>query len=155
MKPDDLHAPTFGEEQSADLRRQYARHAIRLILAFALLFAGVFYAFWWSGAALRFGAARVGGRGTPTWHVWGTVRNRATHEAIPWAVVEDDASGRPPFYRTDADQNGKFELVTLAEPHWIRVSAPGFRSARVSVGRAWFLWLPNGREQHEIRLSPD
>jgi hypothetical protein len=120
-----------------------------------LLFAGVFYAFWWSGAALQFSAARVADRAAPAWHVTGTVRNGVTREAVPWASVEDDVSGRPPFYRSDANQYGQFDLVTLSEPHRIRISAPGFRAVTVSVGRTWFLWLPSGREEHDIRLLPE
>ncbi len=155
MPPDDLHPGSFEEEESADLRRQYLRHSIRLVLAFALLFTGVFYAFWWSGAAVRFGAERVADRARATWHVAGTVRDAVTHSPIPWAGIEDDPSGQPPFYRTDANQFGVFELRTLPEPHRIRVSAPGFRSATIAVGRVWFLWLPRGTERHDIELSPE
>lgn len=146
---------TYEEEESADLRRQYFRHALRLAIAFAALFAAVYLTFWWSGAAVRFGASRVADRGTPTWHIIGTVRNAATHSPVPWASIADDPAGRPPFFHTDADQAGAFELVTLAEPHRIRISAAGYRTSIQSVGRAWFLWQPSGKEQYEVELTPE
>ena len=67
---------TFEEEESAGLRRQYLRHALRLTLVFALLIGGVFFAFWWSGSAIQFGAARAAGRAVPTWRITGVVRSR-------------------------------------------------------------------------------
>ena len=44
------------------MRELFARTALRLTAAFALLFGGVFFAFWWSGSAIRFGAARAADR---------------------------------------------------------------------------------------------
>ena len=152
MPPDDFRSVTFDEEESADRRQQYVRYALRLAIAFALLFAAVFLALRWSGDAARFGASRVAARGVATWHVTGTVRNAATHEPIPWASIDDDPLGRPPFFHADADQSGAFELVTLAEPHRIRIAAMGYRTSTVRVGRVWFLWLPSGTERHETEL---
>ena len=77
-----------------------------------------------------------------------------THQPIPWALVEDDPGGPPPFFRTDAGYAGDFELVTLAEPHRIRVSAPGYYPLRVEIGRAWFVWMPRGNEKKNIDLLP-
>jgi hypothetical protein len=138
-----------------ELRDILVRHGIRVAAAFALLFGFVFAAFWWSGAAVRFGADRAADRAVPTWLVTGTVRSAATREPIPWAVVEDDPVGKPPSYHTDANYSGAYELLTLAEPHRIRASAPGFRSATVSIGRQWFLWLPKGNEKRDIQLQPE
>jgi hypothetical protein len=152
--PEDLRPATFDEEQSADLRRQFARHAIRLTLAFVLLFFFVFMAFTWSGAAVRFGASRVADRGAPTWSVTGTVRNAVTHQPIPWAAIDDDRSGQAPFFRADADRSGGFELLTLSEPHRMVVSAQGYRPCTVRVGRVWFLWIPRGQERRDVELSP-
>jgi len=152
LLPDDFRPATFDEEESADRRRQYTRHALRLAIAFAILFAGVYLAFRWSGNAVRFGASRVAARGAATWHVIGTVRSSATHEPIPWASIDDDPSGRPPFFHADADQSGAFDLVTLAEPHRIRIAATGYRASFVTVGRVWFLWLPSGKERHDTDL---
>src|SRR5262245_33108655 len=98
-------------------------------------------AFTWSGAAVRFGASRVADRGTPTWNIRGAVRNALTHQAIPWAAVDDDRAGQGPFFHADADRDGIFEFHTLAEPHRVVVSAPGYRPRSVNVGRVWFLWM--------------
>jgi hypothetical protein len=141
-------------EEDADLREVYVRTGLRVAAAFAIIFGAVFFAFWWSGSAMRFGAARAAGQAAPTWRVKGTVRNAITHEPIPWAVVDDDPAGRPPYYRTDANYAGVYELVTLAEPHVMRVSAPGYRSASVRIGRIWFLWLPRGEETKDMELGP-
>ena len=155
MLPEDLRPATFDEEETADLRRAFLRQAIRLTLAFALLVAFVFLALSWSGAAVRFGASRVGDRGTPTWSVTGTVRDAVTHEPVPWARIEDDPAGPPPFFHTDADQGGGFELLTLSEQHRMIVSAPGYRPYKVHVGRVWFLWMPRGKERQDVALSPE
>lgn len=132
----------------------WVRPAIRLAIVFALLFGGVFFALWWAGSAVRFGAARAGDRTAPTWRVSGTVRDAVTHQPIPWAAVEDDPAGRPPFFRVDAEYSGTYELLTLAEPHRIRVSAPGYHPLAVDIGRAWFLWMPQGSERKNLELWP-
>jgi hypothetical protein len=49
----------FDEEAAADRRRHFLQQAIRLAMAFGLLFAVVWTAFWWSGSAIQFGASRV------------------------------------------------------------------------------------------------
>jgi hypothetical protein len=130
------------------------RPALRLTILFALLFGGVFFAFWWAGSAVRFSAARAGDRSLPTWRVSGTVRDAVTHQPIPWALVEDDPGGQPPFFRADADYSGIFELITLAEPHRVRVSAPRYRALFLDIGRAWFVWMPRGNEKKNIELLP-
>jgi hypothetical protein len=153
--PEDLRPATFDEEETADLRRQFLRHAIRLALAFVLLVFFVFLAFSWSGAAVRFGASRVADRGSPTWKIAGTVRSTATNQPIPWARIDDHPAGQPPFFHADADQRGDFELLTLSEPHQIVVSAQGYRSRQLRVGRVWFLWMPRGGERQDVTLSPE
>lgn len=153
--PEEFRPASFEEEETADLRRAFVRQAIRLSLAFALLIAFVFFALSWSGAAVRFGASRVGDRGTPAWTVNGTVRNAVTHEPVPWARIEDDPAGQPPFFRADADRWGNFELLTLSETHRMIVSAPGYRPNKVRVGRVWFLWIPRGSERQDVVLSPE
>jgi len=154
-EPDDLRPASFEEEEAANLRRHLLRQALRWALTFGALFAVVFFAFWWSGAAIRFGASRVAERPEATWRVVGTVRSAANNDPVPWASVDDDPSGRPPFFHADADQSGAFELLTLPEPHRVRVSAPGYRTTTVDVGRVWFLWLPRGQERQDVRLSPE
>jgi hypothetical protein len=153
--PEEFRPATFEEEETADLRRAFVRQAIRLTLAFALLVLFVFLALSWSGAAVRFGASRVADRGTPTWIVGGTVRNAVTREPVPWAKVDDDPAGQPPFFHSDADRTGVFELLTLSEQHRIIVSAPGYRPSTIGVGRVWFLWMPRGRERQDVALSPE
>ena len=135
-----------------DERVEARRLLFRWMIAFALLFLAVFGALWWSGAAVRFGADRVADRSVPTYRVWGVIRDAASGRPVPWARVEDDPAGTPPFFRTDADQNGAYSLLTLAEPHRLRVSVPGYRSATVNVGKRWFMWWPKGDEQYSIRL---
>ncbi len=141
-------------EDAAESGDSWVRPALRLAIIFALLFAGVFFAFWWAGSAVRFSAARAADRTTPTWRISGTVRDALTHQPVPWALVEDDPAGPAPFFRAEADYGGAFELVTLAEPHRIRVSAPGYHPESVSIGRAWFEWMPSGNEKKNIDLRP-
>lgn len=132
----------------------WMRPVLRLAIVFGLLFGCVFFAFWWAGSAVRFGAARAADCSFPTWRVSRTVRDAVTHQPIPWALVEDDPAGRPPFFRADAGYGGVFELFTLAEPHRIRVSAPGYRPLLLNIGWAWFVWMPRGNEQKNIDLLP-
>ena len=103
----------------------------------------------------RFGASRVADRAETTWRVAGVVRDGITGKPVPWAAIADDPDGRPPLFHTDADQSGVFELLTLPEPHRIRVSAVGYRSVLLQVGRAWFVWMPRGREKREIEMLPE
>ena len=140
--------------EDAGARESGLRNVLRLAIVFALLFGGVFFAFWWAGSAVRFGAERAGNRSVPTWRVSGTVRDAVTRQPVPWALVEDDPAGQPPFFRADADHHGVFELLTLAEPHRIRVSALGYRPLSLDVGRVWFLWMPRGDEQKNVDLLP-
>jgi len=146
---------SFFDEEAAEDRRYFPTEVVRWILAFLGLFAGVFFCFWWSGKAIQFGASRVAEHPAATWLVEGTVRNAVTHQPVPWAIVEDDASGRPPFFRTDADQHGTFDLLTLAEPHRVRVDARGYHAAIVAVGRQWFMWWPKGKERKDVELLPE
>jgi len=142
-------------EGDAELRELYVRTALRAAAAFALIFGAVFFAFWWSGSAVRFGAARAADRAQPTWRVQGTIRDAVTHQPIPWASVADDLAGRFPHYQTDANYAGIYDLLTLAEPHRIRVTAPGYHSVTTGVGRAWYLWLPRGIETKDMELQPE
>ena len=112
-------------QDAAESGDSWVRPALRLALIFALLFAGVFFAFWWAGSAVRFSAARAADRTVPTWRISGTVRDAVTHQPIPWALVEDDPAGTPPFFRADADYGGAFELLTLANPTGSASRHPG------------------------------
>ena len=153
--PDPDRQASFLEEEAAEGRRFLPGQMVRWGIAFGLLFSAVFFFFWWSGSAFRFGAARVAEKPVASWKVAGFIRNALTGEPVPWAVIRDDPGGRPPFFRTDSDHRGAFELLTLAESHSIRVEAAGYRSQTVQVGRHWFVWWPYGEEKIEIRLQPD
>ena len=142
------------ESGDPELREIFVRTALRVAAAFAIIFGLVFLAFWWSGAAVGFGASRAAGKAQPTWAVTGTVRNAVTRDPIPWATIEDDPAGRPPFFRTDAGYSGIYQLLTLPEPHRLKISSPGYLPATVEIGRAWFLWLPKGSEKQDIYLQP-
>jgi hypothetical protein len=146
----DEFAPESGDPE---LREIFVRTALRVAAAFAIIFGLVFFAFWWSGAAVGFGASRAAGKAPATWAVTGTVRDAVTHDPVPWATVEDDPIGRPPLFRTDAGYSGVYELVTLPEPHRLKISSPGYESATVPIGRAWFLWMPRGGEKQDIYLQ--
>ena len=154
MQPPERPASFLDEQASAE-RVEARRQVLRWALGFGLLFAGVFLAFWWSGAALRFSASRIANTATPSYKVWGIVSDARTGRPIPWARVADDPRGRPPFFQTDADQRGSFTLLTLAEPHWVRVTANGYRPAGVQVGRHWFVWWPRGQERRDVELHSE
>jgi hypothetical protein len=146
---------SFLPEPDAEDRHSFAGQAARWTIAFGLLFAGVFFCFWWSGAAVRFGAARVTDRLVPTWRVFGSVRNARSGEPVAWAEIADDPDGRPPFFQTEAGYTGDFSLLTIAEPHLILVRAIGFRPQTMQVGRQWFVWWPRGEERLEVSLVPE
>jgi hypothetical protein len=152
---DDLRPASFPEEVARELRTRYRKLAIRYVIACAVLFAATYTVVRWSGATVRFAAARTGGRAVPTWTVAGVVRNSITHDAVPWVNVAGDPAGLPAHFRTEADLHGSFELTTIAEPHLLRITAPGYRSVTIPVGRTWFLWRPRGREQRDVELTPE
>src|SRR5258708_7370560 len=139
LRERDEFAPASDDPE---LREIFVRSGLRVAAAFVVIFGAVYFAFWWSGSAVGFGASRVAGQAVPTWHVVGTVRNANTHEPVPWAAVEDDPEGRPPLFHTDAGYSGAYDLLTIAEPHRILVLAPGYETKRTSIGRVWFLWVP-------------
>ncbi len=152
--PEEIRSGFLAEEE-AEARRLLPGQILRWTVAFGLLFTFVFFFFWWSGSAIQFGAARVAERPVATWKVVGTVRSGSTGEAVPWATIRDSPAGRPPFFQTNSDPEGHFELLTLAEPHRVLVEANGYRAKAVSVGRQWFIWWPKGQEDIEIRLIPE
>ncbi len=157
MRPEDPTEPpvNFLQEEIAEERQEGRRLLVRCAIGFTLLFGAVFLAFWWSGSAVRFSTARVNAANAPTYRVWGAVRDAQSRQPIPWAVVEDDADGNPPFFRADADVDGVYSLLTLAEPHRVRISAAGHRTIVRQVGRAWFLWWPRGDERCDVLLEAE
>ena len=152
---DEFRPASFPEEVDGDLRRQYGKQAIRYVAAFAALFAAGCAVVWWSTATVRFASARTGMRAAPTWTVAGVVRNSLTGAPVPWARVSDDPAGLPPLFHAEADLRGGFELLTMAEPHRLRITAPGYLPATIAVGRRWFFWTPRGRERRDVKLTPE
>jgi N6-L-threonylcarbamoyladenine synthase len=53
------------------------------------------------------------------------------------------------------DATGLYELLTLAAPPEVRISAVGYRAAVLRVGKPWFVWWPRGYERHDVRLTPE
>jgi len=145
---------SFLQEEIQQERSEARRLMVRMAAGFIALFLFVFFAFWWSGSAIRFSAARMTAGNPPTYRLWGTVRDAESGRPIPWAAVADEPSGDPPF-RTDADAAGVYSFLTLAAPHQVRFSAVGYRSFVVRVGKPWFVWLPRGEERHDVRLVPE
>jgi len=48
-----------SKKRKRPISAAFSRQALRRALTFGTLFAVVYFAFWWSGAAIRFGASRV------------------------------------------------------------------------------------------------
>src|SRR5260370_7822178 len=128
--------PEFWEEQSADDQRDLRRQIVRWSILFALLIAGVVFAFWWSGSAVHFSASRVEQTTGPTYRVTGIVRDAATGQPIPWAEVTDDPAGRPPFFHPTADRFGAYELLTIPELHNLRAPPLASRPAPPPLRKA-------------------
>ena len=156
MPSEDPDRPgSFLEEEIAEERFEARRLLVRWVIGFGLLFGAVFLALWWSGSAVRFGAARVTASNAPTYRVWGTVRDARSGQPIAWAVVQDDPEGAGPLFRADADQNGAYSLLTIAEPHRLRITAVSHRTLELRVGKPWFVWWPRGEERLDPRMDPE
>jgi hypothetical protein len=150
-----LSAQNFLDEERIEDRVALHRTLARWILAFLVIFCFAAMAFWWSGSAVRYSAARVQNRSNPTYQVTGTIRDGRTHLPIPWAEISTDFQFGGAFFSTATDQNGQYSLNTLAEPHDLIVKANGYQSSRVHVGKQWFSWTPHGSEKEDAELTPD
>jgi hypothetical protein len=147
-----MQQPETPQEQAAQLRK----YALRWAMVFAALIFVLGFALWWSSRALHFGTSRIEGSTRASYRVHGVVVDRGTGRPVAWADLEDDpASSRPPRFRTSADYQGKFELLTVAEPHRIVVSALGYRTSFHATGKEWYLWMPKGEERVRIELDPE
>jgi hypothetical protein len=155
MEEDPLQGADFWAEQKAEDRFEMRRHLMKWTLTFVLLFAGVALAFWWSGSAIHFGASRVSGETVPTYQITGLVTDAVTGQAVPWPEIEDEDSGRGPFFKAESQPTGRFRLLTLAEPHQVRISANGYRPKLAKVGTPWFLWWPKDEIVLNIALVPE
>lgn len=145
----------FWEEEVKDDRQQMRKQILRWSLLFLVLCGGVFFAIWWASAAVNFSSSRVQATTGPHYRVTGVVRDAATGSVIPWAEIADAPSGRPPFFRATADRFGGYELLTIAEPHTVFVTALGYRPSSVRVGKAWYAWMPKGSEKLDIKLQAE
>ena len=90
-----------------------------------------------------------------SYKISGRVRDAASGAPVSWAEIADAPSGRPPLFHATADRFGAYELLTLAEPHNVIVTALGYRPAIVRVGKAWYVWMPKGGEKLEIKLRKE
>lgn len=143
----------LDEERVAD-RRAMHRTIARWTLAFIAVFCFAAMAFWWSGSAVNYTAARVEQRSKPTYKVSGTVTDAHTHQPVPWAEVTTDFRFGGAFFSTTADQNGYYSLDTLAEPQDFLVKANGYQISRIHVGKQWYSWTPGGSEVENAELTP-
>jgi hypothetical protein len=151
----EFGAQSFVEEERQEDRLTLHRTLARWVLAFIGIFCFAALAFWWSGSAVQYSAARVQNRSNPTYQITGVITDSRTHQPIPWAEISTDFQFGGAFFSTSADQNGRYALNTLAEPHDLLVKANGYQSARIHVGRQWFSWTPRGSEKRDAELSPD
>jgi hypothetical protein len=147
--------PEFWRDEKSEGRSLISKQLLRYGIVFALVFAGVLFAFWWSGSALKFSASRVDGNTAARYAVSGVVIDARSGGPVPWAVVRDDPSGRPPLHATMAGVDGAFKLLTVAEPHYIEVAALGYKPARLKVGKTWYMWMPAGAERLDVKLEPE
>ena len=148
-------AQNFPDEQRIEDRVSMHRTLARWILAFGAIFCFAAMAFWWSGSAVQYSAARVQNRSNPTYQVTGTVTDSRTHQPIPWAEISTDFQFGGAFFSTSTDQNGQYSIDTLAEPHDLVVKANGYRTSRIHVGKQWYSWTPHGSEKEDTELIPD
>jgi hypothetical protein len=121
-----------------------------LLRKYALRWAIVFLVL----AGPEFSASRIQESTAASYRVKGVVVDRTTGRPVAWANLEDDPAVRPPRFRTSADHNGRFELLTVAEPHRLIVTALGYRGALHRNGKEWRLWMPRGEEEVRIELEP-
>ena len=137
----------FWREESVENRKDWRRQSVKWALGFAVIFAGVFLAFWWSGSALHFGANRMTGSIAASYFLRGEVVDATTGEPVRWADVADDPSGQPPLFSAQADQYGRFQLATLPIAHAVRISANGYKPNTLQAGNDWFTWWPRGENR--------
>ena len=147
-------AQNFLDEERLEDRVAMHRTLARWIIAFAAIFGFAAMAFWWSGSAVQYSAARVQNRSNPTYQVTGAITDSRTHQPIPWAEISTDFQFGGAFFSTTTDQNGQYTINTLAEPHDLIVKANGYQSSRIHVGKQWFSWTPHGTEKEDSELTP-
>lgn len=150
----DFTSQNFLDEERVADRLALHRSMARYILAFMVVFCFAAMAFWWSGSAVRYSAARVQQRTKPTYQVTGMVTDSRTHLPIPWAEISTEFQFGGAFFSTNTDQDGKYTIDTLPEPHDLVVKANGYQTKRFRVGKQWFSWTPGGSEIDNAELAP-
>jgi hypothetical protein len=145
----------FWEEEEFNEKREMKRFIVKWAIVFAALIVFAVFALWWAGSALTYSASRVNEGGKPSYKVFGVITDAQSGAPVPWAKVQDDPDKRPPRFETSADFYGKFALMTLPEPHTIVIAAYGHKPQRISIGKTWYLWMPSGEEELEIKLDPE
>jgi hypothetical protein len=152
---DTIRPAEFWQEEARLAEREVRQQLVRYSVVFALLFAGVCFAMWWAGQTIHFSAARVDATVKPTWRVFGVVTDASSGEPVPFAQISDGQEGPGPHFSAQADHLGHYELLTLAEPHDVHVSALGYQAARTRIGRSWYSWMPSGDERADVALQPE
>jgi hypothetical protein len=150
----EFNPQNFLEEERTQDRLALHRTLAKWIVAFIVIFCGAALAFWWSGSAVQYSAARVQNRSNPTYQVTGVITDSRTHQPIPWAEVSTDFKFGGAFFSTSADQDGRYSINTLAEPHDLVVKANGYQQGRIHIGKQWFSWTPQGSERRDGELTP-
>lgn len=145
----------FWEEEEFNEKREMKRFITKWTIVFAGLIAFVVFVLWWAGSALSYSASRVSENGKPSYKVFGAIKDAQSGAPIPWAKIMDDPEKRAPRFESSADFYGKFQLMTLPEPHVVVIAAYGHKPKRVSIGKTWYLWMPSGEEKLEIALDPE
>ncbi len=145
----------FWQEEEVNEKREMGRFLAKWSIVFLGLIALLASTLWWASSALSYSASRVGEGGKPSYKVMGLITDARSGAPVAWAKVQDAPEKRPPLFETSGDFYGKFELMTLPEPHNIVVSAYGHKSKLVAVGKTWYLWMPSGEEELEITLDPE
>ncbi len=151
----DFTSQNFLDEERVADRLAMHRTLARWVLAFIGVFCFAAMAFWWSGSAVRYSAARVEQRTKPTYEVSGSVTDVQTHQPVPWAEISTDFQFGGAFFSTTTDQEGKYSLQTLAEPHDLVIKANGYQTKRIHIGKQWFSWTPGGSEVTNAELTPN
>ena len=150
-----FEARNFLEEERQEDRIALHRTLARWLLAFIAIFWCAAMAFWWSGSAVQYSAARVQNRSKPTYQISGVITDSRTHQPVPWAEVSTEFLFGGAFFSTICDQNGQYSIMTLAEPQDLLVRANGYLELRLHVGKQWFSWTPHGSEKRNAELIPE
>lgn len=82
------------------------------------------------------------------------VRDSATKNPIPWASLTALKIPGTAFIHATRDQNGRFSLGTVPQPHVLIVEADGYQMRSVPVGGTWFFLNLAAPGSRDIELLP-